>query len=463
MPSNSTPARGGGDPAARQRGAVRRDLGRLSHYSVTKLFGSRDISFALDEDDPTVLTGVNGTGKSTVLRTIDAISTGRWPLLLETRFERLTLRFSKGRVLTVEQKPEIFVVRLSGEEPWVAGRRSTTGRHEALFNRLNEYDLRSDIRRSTERLRDLEYQLAALTAEANTYAAEHLLALRDELAHGIQVLEEPPSWVRELSIRFPVLFVTDQRLVIDNRGKEARRRSETTTRVAADEAARNIADEIEAAQAMYARESQTLDRTSPRRVIGAMSQPVQQVGEKKLREDLDQLSILRKSLQRSGLLPQDATEEFEELDLTTPHVRAYVATYVGDMRSKLLILEPLRRRLALFTEFLSQHYGSKTVVADQQNGFLIRVEGSSDTLPPSRLSSGEQQILVLAHHILFRASPGTLVLIDEPELSLHVLWQATMIEDLAEMGRERQLSFLLATHSPTLLAGREDLKRSLDG
>ncbi len=70
--------------------------------------------------------------------------------------------------------------------------------------------------------------------------------------------------------------------------------------------------------------------------------------------------------------------------------------------------------------------------------------------------------MVLAHQILFRATAGTLVLIDEPELSLHVLWQASFVQDLTQMGKVNNLSYLLATHSPTLIGGREDLKRSLD-
>jgi ABC-type glutathione transport system ATPase component len=101
-------------------------------------------------------------------------------------------------------------------------------------------------------------------------------------------------------------------------------------------------------------------------------------------------------------------------------------------------------------------------VIDQELGFRVEVDGSPNPLPPTRLSSGEQQILVLAHQILFAAKPKTLVLIDEPELSLHVVWQATFVDDLARMGSVADLSFLLATHSPTLIGGREDLKRSLN-
>jgi predicted ATPase len=83
-------------------------------------------------------------------------------------------------------------------------------------------------------------------------------------------------------------------------------------------------------------------------------------------------------------------------------------------------------------------------------------------LRANQLSSGEQQILALAFRILFRSQPGTLILIDEPELSLHVLWQATLIDDLSEMGRIRDVTFLLATHSPTLIGDRVELMHSLD-
>ena len=71
-------------------------------------------------------------------------------------------------------------------------------------------------------------------------------------------------------------------------------------------------------------------------------------------------------------------------------------------------------------------------------------------------------MMVLAYEILFRASPKTLVIVDEPEISLHVLWQDTLIEDLASMGDPSQLQFLRATHSPVLLASHPELERSLD-
>lgn len=155
---------------------------------------------------------------------------------------------------------------------------------------------------------------------------------------------------------------------------------------------------------------------------------------------------------------------FQDLPLHEPHVRPVIETFIRDTQNKFEVLKNFRDRLTLFNSFLNQHYAdTKKVVTDPVEGFVVAIEGDSErTIEPSQLSSGEQQILVLAYEVLFRSEHGTLVLIDEPELSLHVLWQDTFVEDLTRMGAVRDLRFILATHSPTLIGGRDDLKRSLD-
>jgi predicted ATPase len=79
------------------------------------------------------------------------------------------------------------------------------------------------------------------------------------------------------------------------------------------------------------------------------------------------------------------------------------------------------------------------------------------------MSSGEQQLLILAYEIIFRTHPGTLVIVDEPEISLHIVWQDTLLADLAEMGRVAQVQFLMASHSPTIIARHPEAERSLTG
>jgi ABC-type branched-subunit amino acid transport system ATPase component len=432
----------------------------LVSYEITDLFGMFNYSFDLDTEGITLLTGVNGTGKSTILRTIDAVSTGSWFTLVGMPFKALALGFDSGRVFQFTQDANRVEMSMTGEETYVisfsgAESKDVQKREITLMNRYRELLAREQ---DLERERDL----VIMRPEGRDIERAITVEL-DHIRARVRELDIFPEWAARMPDVFPVLFITDQRLIIDTPRRYERERVERiTTRVAADEVARQIAREIGTAKSVFANKTQALDRDFPHRVIRAIGRPPK-VTEQELRGRLDDLTRQSKDLEAVGLLSPGSVGEFESLDLKTDQVRAVIETYTEDTQEKLDVLEPVRIKLRLFSEFLRQHYGRKRVLIDAERGFTIRVEANKPfELPPSKLSSGEQQILVLAHEVLFNAAPGTLVLIDEPELSLHVLWQASFIEDLAQMGKVNSLSFLLATHSPTLIGGREDLKRSLD-
>jgi predicted ATP-binding protein involved in virulence len=56
-----------------------------------------------------------------------------------------------------------------------------------------------------------------------------------------------------------------------------------------------------------------------------------------------------------------------------------------------------------------------------------------------------------------------LILIDEPELSLHVAWQVQFLKDLARVIKLSSFDVLLATHSPQIIDTRWDLTVELKG
>lgn len=68
------------------------------------------------------------------------------------------------------------------------------------------------------------------------------------------------------------------------------------------------------------------------------------------------------------------------------------------------------------------------------------------------LSSGEQQVLHLFTRIIVTAEPGKVVLVDEPEISLHVRWQQILPGLFSHLARELRCLFVIATHAPTLIA-----------
>jgi len=75
----------------------------------------------------------------------------------------------------------------------------------------------------------------------------------------------------------------------------------------------------------------------------------------------------------------------------------------------------------------------------------------------SRLSSGEKQILIMFYILLFHATPGSLVIVDEPEISLHVSWQQKLADLFLNICRVRNLQMIVATHSPQIIHDKWDL------
>jgi AAA15 family ATPase/GTPase len=66
------------------------------------------------------------------------------------------------------------------------------------------------------------------------------------------------------------------------------------------------------------------------------------------------------------------------------------------------------------------------------------------------LSSGEKQLFIRALCLKFLNANNSIILIDEPEISLHPQWQRKIIKVYENIGQDNQL--IIATHSPHVVA-----------
>ncbi len=73
---------------------------------------------------------------------------------------------------------------------------------------------------------------------------------------------------------------------------------------------------------------------------------------------------------------------------------------------------------------------------------------ASEAISSDKLSSGEKQMLSFLSYNAF--SEKTIFFIDEPELSLHIDWQRLLLRTLLDQGTRNQ--FFIATHSPFILS-----------
>ena len=138
-----------------------------------------------------------------------------------------------------------------------------------------------------------------------------------------------------------------------------------------------------------------------------------------------------------------------------------LAVYVQDANEKLSVFEDLYARVNTFKRIANSRLLYKQVSVNTEGLSVTARDGTA--LDLEKLSSGEQHELVLLYDLLFGVARDSLIMIDEPELSLHVAWQENLLSDLYEMARLSDFRVLLATHSPQVIGDRWDLTIALKG
>ena len=88
----------------------------------------------------------------------------------------------------------------------------------------------------------------------------------------------------------------------------------------------------------------------------------------------------------------------------------------------------------------------------------ITVGEAKDAILSDKLSAGEKQMLSFLCYNAF--SEETIILVDEPEVSLHVDWQRRLFPTLLEQEQKNQ--FFVATHSPFIYTKYPDKEFMLD-
>lgn len=143
-------------------------------------------------------------------------------------------------------------------------------------------------------------------------------------------------------------------------------------------------------------------------------------------------------------------EELRSLIVERQHhlnsVHQYIVDYGGETDNA--------RELMLFVDIINERCLFKSLIIRDATFMFISDDGNE--VPISALSSGEQQLLVLYYQLLFEIEPDTLVMIDEPELSMNVVWQRNFLKDLKRIIELRKFDVLIATHSPEVIYDKWD-------
>lgn len=125
--------------------------------------------------------------------------------------------------------------------------------------------------------------------------------------------------------------------------------------------------------------------------------------------------------------------------------------------------QSFRERLKVFSDIIKKSaFAHKTMQIDPRYGYRFIADNEERTiLAVDKLSSGEQQMLIMAFELLFMAPDDSLVLIDEPEISFHQMWQVDYLANLQSIMALRNLQCIVSTHSPQIFNMNWDLSVDL--
>ncbi len=431
-----------------------------------------------------MLYGSNGAGKSTVLRILRAALSADNDGLLQEPFNELSLSFAGGLIYTVN--------RTTGAWEERAGRRvGATGSirdespdpsnpefraflaerfgpdHQQLLDegstggtflpemiglwrrRVRRHTRSEESRRILPRSAQLLTSSRALhsaTAQSNSTASNDIESLERAVQRSREALDVARMRWRNARAhgRLESPVVSDPPCALDEVATELQKR-------------------LQAAVAEAQERARALDATFGRRVIERVSNP-EACSMEELRRLRSNAETLHARLARCGLLSAEMSLPPEHA-VSDARMDAFMQLYLADMHTKALRLLPLLKRIETLKEIVDSHFVDKHLSISSEQGFSVRLaHGSRDqTLGLSKLSSGEQQILMLFYSLLFRSEPGSVFMIDEPEISLNVLWQERFIDNLTKVGKVVPMQFILATHSPQIVGPHQHLLRQVGG
>ncbi len=446
---------------------------RITKISVKKLFGVFDHEIPLNQESRiTILHGPNGVGKTVLFRMLDGLFSSKYSVFREIPFERFCVEFSNGHALAVEQRFPIQQMRLvEPDQPIAYASFSRLGAQiEISHSQTDGTGIRPySPEYSRARGRRISGIVASIpelerigsdrwwdAASGETLTVEDIADLYD--LDPARYPETKPKWLQHISDQVNIRFVQAQRLQspsdpIEFRNAFEHGRNSVSSTATVERYSEEIARKIRNTIAIYGQSSQRIDSSFPNRLMDASA--IHQLRAEALQTKLAQLEAKSSELMELGLFERKDVPDLPKLGLAQENLTNVLSVYVQDIEEKLSVFDEIANQLDILTSIINDRFQHKKLLIEKQDGFVV-VASNGQRIPIASLSSGEQHELVLFYQLLFAVKPNTLILIDEPEISLHVNWQEQFLADIQRASKLGDYDILIATHSPDIIGDKHD-------
>jgi ABC-type lipoprotein export system ATPase subunit len=431
----------------------------VARLAVTNLFGymNHAVNFRTSESSLTILTGPNGSGKTHFLNIARSMVAFDYLAFSKSPCDKADLTYTSSRTLSFERiDPEL--IRVSGRIP-----ERDLG---TITIRVFSDPLEDAVPQYIERLEDdlwidrNDGELMSTTTVRTRYGAR-----LPRTRPGIEIVDEPitdlESWTAIFRSKELPTLVETGRLDTRYAPSPQRRFTPGVSRGMPISRIRQYVDQvgeaIAAAKRASLEDSQRADRQFAARALDRARDTVQ---EAQLRRNYQVLATLNQQLNLNGLTEPSAGVELPTGPRMNPTERRIISLFLDDWEAKLSALVDVHTKLEMLRSIVETKLTGKRLSLEEGNLSFVSYSNELE-IDVGRLSSGEQHLLALFTMLIFTALPGTLVLIDEPEISLHAAWKHSFLKDIRQVARLNDLQVVLATHSSGIINGEWDLTEEL--
>jgi predicted ATPase len=485
----------------------------LRRVTVTGLWNTPHPPYTipLNSNSPiTLIHGLNGCGKTTFLKMVSFLGARRFAAMTAIVFDSLALEYASG-VLTVVQNERTApeedeehrvsqLMRMRRLRPDVRAARDLLAHSgsmrigpyhavELTFSyaptiggapdpwsfRMSDDEWSDRICETVEPIVRSGYGQFTDISTGRDYSVQELIAAFRDYPGVAEYQSEPgPQWLRDLIDSCDLRLVETQRLQrvarpkADSQSRYRMRGDQQAIQRTVDWCAWDMQKRLTSHYSAFAEKSQELDPTFTIRVLAQESTEgdASALDREQLKRAYDKVRQRQRDLADAKIYGDTQMPDFPTRRLTASECGMLV-TFVSDMDHKLAAFDGLFHRVKLFLATMNGLLQSKELELDaKKDGIVVRVKGHDPSrdqrLPLSALSSGEQHLLVLFYEVIFQ--PGqkpTLMMIDEPEISLHISWQEQLLDLLEKACELSGTAIVVATHSPQVVNGRPFVVLSL--
>ncbi len=446
---------------------------KLKKITVKKLFGVFDHEIPVNNSSGiTIVIGENGLGKTVLLEMIKSFFDGKYRYFDSVTFNEIIFEFDDKVKWTVkkekfdeEEDDDIYLTLTQTNKSKRSFKPLILYRFEKNHFRFSEHNYK-------RRRNALVHKPYFVQVDENVFLDErtgrlfHMdESIGEQLHFDFRIDEKIPEWFSDRHGKIDISLIETQRLI------SIEGRTEKSPRKAVEKYSRELAEKIKELLTKSTQLSSTLDRTYPNRLVEKLKTS-SNVTDEYLKTQLEKLEEKRKLLNTVGLIvigDESVLSDSEISDSEKGVVKDVLMLYVEDSFNKIEIFDDVSKKISLLLNIINNRFKHKKLHIDKEKGFLLKStiiknkKGEGQEIDVNKLSSGEQNELVLFYLLLFETKPNSLILIDEPEVSLHISWQNQFISDLSEIRKLNSFDVVIATHSPDIIGNNWDLKVELQG